>query len=220
MATLEASVAQNSLPRRVLDGRGLSAVGLEWKLSMAVELTKKRFTADDYQRMGQAGILSEDDRVELIDGDVVAMTPIGPRHNAAVNRANRAMMTAVGDTAIVQVQGSVRLGLYHEPQPDLVLLRPQADYYSLRLPGPSDIFLVVEVAESSIDYDREVKARVYAESGVREYWLVDLNDNLVLSHAALADGVYRTHQRHHRGESLRPEALPACVIAVDALLAG
>lgn len=76
---------------------------------MPVELIKRRFTADEYQRMGQAGILSEDDRVELIDGEVVAMTPIGPRHNAAVNRANRAMMTAVGDTAIVQVRGSVRL---------------------------------------------------------------------------------------------------------------
>jgi len=186
---------------------------------MPVELTKRRFTADDYQRMGQAGILSEDDRVELIDGEVVAMTPIGPRHNAAVNRANRAMVTAVGDTAIVQVQGSVRLGLYHEPQPDLVLLRPQADYYASRLPGPSDILLVVEVAESSIDYDREVKARLYAESGVREYWLVDLNDNLVFSHSTPEGGTYRTLRRYRRGQSLAPEALPDCVIAVDALLA-
>jgi len=186
---------------------------------MPVELTKRRFTADDYQRMGQAGILSEDDRVELIDGEVVAMTPIGPRHNAAVNRANRAMVTAVGDTAIVQVQGSVRLGLYHEPQPDLVLLRPQADYYASRLPGPADILLVVEIAESSIDYDREVKARLYAESGVREYWLVDLNDNVVFAHSTAESGTYRSPQRYRRGQSLRPEALPDCAIAVDALLA-
>lgn len=186
---------------------------------MPVELMKRRFSADDYQRMGQAGILSEDDRVELIDGEVVAMTPIGPRHNAAVNRANRAMMTAVGDTAIVQVQGSVRLGHYHEPQPDLVLLRPQADYYASRLPGPADILLVVEIAESSIDYDREVKARLYAESGVLEYWLVDLNDNLVFAHSTPEHGSYRSLQRHHRGQSLAPHALPDCVMAVDTLLA-
>lgn len=186
---------------------------------MPVELVKRRFTADDYQRMGQAGILSEDDRVELIDGEVVAMTPIGPRHNAAVNRANRAMMTAVGDRAIVQVQGSVRLGLYHEPQPDLVLLRPQADYYASRLPGPADILLVVEIAESSIDYDREVKARLYAESGVREYWLVDLNDNLVFAHSTPESGAYRGLQRYHRGQSLAPHALPDCVMAVETLLA-
>ncbi|MGH9254042.1 MAG: Uma2 family endonuclease [Vicinamibacterales bacterium] len=186
---------------------------------MPVALTKRRFTADDYQRMGQAGILSKDDRVELIAGEVVAMTPIGPRHNAAVNRATRAMVTLVGDKAIVQVQGSVRLDLYHEPQPDLVLLRPRADYYASRLPGPADIFLVVEVAESSIDYDREVKARLYAELGVQEYWLVDLNENLVSSHSKPEGGSYLSLQRHHRGQSLAPSALPDCVIAVDGLLA-
>lgn len=186
---------------------------------MPVEVMKRRFTADDYQRMGQAGILSEDDRVELIDGEVVAMTPIGPRHTAAVNRANRALMTAVGDKAIVQVQGSVRLGVYHEPQPDLVLLRPQADYYASRLPGPADILLVVEIAESSIDYDRQVKARLYAESGVQEYWLVDLNDNLVFSHSTPEGSTYRSLGRHQRGQSLAPEELPDCVVAVEVLLA-
>jgi Uma2 family endonuclease len=186
---------------------------------MPVELTKRRFTADDYQRMGQAGILSEGDRVELIAGEVVTMTPIGPRHNAAVNRATRAMVTAVGDSAIVQVQGSIRLDLYDEPQPDLVLLRPRADYYASRLPGPADIFLVVEIAESSIDYDREVKARLYAESGIQEYWLVDLNENTVFCHSASEGGSYRSLQRYHRGRTLAPQALPDRVIAVDMLLA-
>ena len=186
---------------------------------MAVELTKRRFTADDYQRMGQAGILPEGDRVELIAGEIVAMTPIGPRHNAAVNRATRALVTAVGDTAIVQVQGSVRLDLYHEPEPDLVLLRPRADFYASRLPGPADILLIVEVAESSIDYDREIKARLYAELWVREYWLADLNENLVFSYSAPEDGTYLSLQRCHRGQSITPHMLPDCVIAVDALLA-
>lgn len=186
---------------------------------MALELIKRRFTADDYQRMGQVGILSEGDRVELIDGEIVAMTPIGPRHNAAVNRANRALVTAVGEKAIVQVQGSVRLDRYHEPEPDLVLLRPRTDYYAARLPGPSDIILIVEMAESSIEYDREIKARLYAQLGIREYWVADLNENLVFCHRAPEDGTYRALQRHYRGQSIAPQMLPDCVIAVDLLLA-
>ncbi|MBY0496036.1 MAG: Uma2 family endonuclease, partial [Cyanobacteria bacterium] len=97
---------------------------------MPIELLKRRFDADEYQRMGQAGILTEDDRVELINGEIITMTPIGPRHNAAVNRANRAMVNAVGDRAIVQVQGSVRLDVWSEPEPDLVLLRPVPDFYA------------------------------------------------------------------------------------------
>jgi len=180
---------------------------------------KRRFTADDYRRMGQAGILSEDDRVELIGGEVVAMTPISPRHNAAVNRATRAMVIAVGDRAIVQVQGSVRLDLYHEPQPDVVLLRPQTDYYASRLPGPPDILLVVEIAESSLEYDREVKARIYAEVGIPEFWLADLNASLVSCYSAPQDGSYRTLRQHRRGDSIAPQMCPDCVVLVDVLLA-
>jgi len=187
---------------------------------MPVEITRRRFTADDYQRMGRVGILSEDDRVELIAGEIVAMTPIGPRHNAAVNRATRAMMAAVGDKAIVQVQGSVRLDLYHEPQPDLVLLRPQADDYASRLPGPKDILLIVEVADSPSDYDRNVKSRVYAEAGIGEYWLADLAENAVFVYSGPQGGAYVSLAQHHPGQSIAPQALPDAVVAVQMLLAG
>src|ERR1044071_1275575 len=146
---------------------------------MAVAVSKRRFTADDYQRMGQAGILLPEDHVELIDGEVVTMSPIGPRHCAAVDRSNRAFVTGAGDAAIVRVQGSVRLDFYTEPEPDVVLLRPRADFYATRHPGAPEILLIVEVAESSIDYDREVKTSVYARAGVREYWIADLNDDRV-----------------------------------------
>lgn len=186
---------------------------------MTVEITKRLFDVDDYHRMAQAGILSEDDRVELIDGEIVAMTPIGPRHNAAVNRANRALVTAVGDQAIVQVQGSVRLGRHQEPQPDLVLLQPQPDFYASRLPGPRDIVLIVEVAESSLEYDREVKSRIYAEAGVGEYWVVDLDRRSVSCCRAPGRGAYQAIRDYRAGQSIAPEALPQCVIPVDALLA-
>lgn len=115
---------------------------------MPVEIARHRFDVDEYHRMAEAGILARGDRVELIDGEIVAMTPIGPRHNAAVNRANRALVGAVGDLAIVQVQGSVRLDRSHEPQPDLLLLCPAPDFYASRLPGPADVLLVIEIGRN------------------------------------------------------------------------
>lgn len=186
---------------------------------MPVEITKRLFDADEYHRMARAGILSEDDRVELINGEIIAMTPIGPRHNAAVDRAVRALVAAVGDQAIVRVQGSVRLDRFREPQPDFVLLRPEPDFYASRLPGPSDIFLIIEIAESSLEYDREVKSRVYAESGVHEYWLVDLDARLLSCYTEPQGRAYQRIKQYHAGQSLASEALPQCVVPVDALLA-
>ena len=184
---------------------------------MPVAVIRRRFTADDYQRMGQAGILRRDDHVELIDGEIIAMTPIGPRHCASVDRANRAFVMKAGDSAIVRVQGSVRLDLYSEPEPDLVLLRPRVDFYASAHPGPADILLIVEVAESSIEYDREVKAHVYARSGVYEYWLADLNENVVLRYSSPDNGAYQNVRRYTRGQSLAPHLLPECIISITDL---
>ena len=186
---------------------------------MAVEINKRRFTAYDYQRMGQTGILSEDDRVELIDGEVVAMTPLGPRHCAAVDRATHALVSQVGDQAIVRVQGAVRLDLYHEPQPDLVLLRPKSDFYASGHPGPPDILLIIEIADSSFAYDRDMKGPIYARLGIREYWLADLNENLLSCHADPRQGAYRRVRHYRRGESVAPELLPECVVTADVFLA-
>jgi Uma2 family endonuclease len=117
------------------------------------------------------------------------------------------------------VQGSVRLNLYNEPEPDIVLLRPRADFYASRLPGPADILLIIEIAESSIDYDREVKARVYAGAGVPEYWLADLTRNLVTCYSDPAGAAYRNVRACHTGQSIAPGLLADCTIEVDVLLA-
>lgn len=187
---------------------------------MQAVVSRRRFTVDDYHRMVEAGILSERERVELIDGEVVAMTPIGPRHNACVDRALRAFVTSVGDNAIVRVQGSVRLDYYREPQPDLALLRPQTDFYASALPGPADIFLLIEIAESSLDYDRDLKARIYADAGILEYWLVDLSDNVLSCYSKPLGGTYQSVRNYHRGQFVAPELLPEHPLAVDVLLAG
>jgi hypothetical protein len=169
--------------------------------------------------MASAGILSERDRVELIEGEILAMTPIGPPHGAAVDRANRAMVTAAGDRAIVRVQGSVRLDAHSEPQPDLVLLRPKDDYYATELPGPQDIFLIVEVAQSSVEYDRTVKARLYAAHAIPEYWVADLEHECVFVHTEARAGASRTTRELQRGQSMAPILLPDCRVEIDALLA-
>ena len=185
---------------------------------MATSVTRKRFTADEYQRMGQVGILREGDRVELIDGEIVAMTPIGTRHNASVARANRALVRAAGDDAIVLPQGSVRLDLYSEPQPDLVLLRPQSDFYASRHAGPGDILLVIEIADSSIRYDQDVKAPLYAGVRIPEYWLIDLNADVVWRYSSPDQDTYRRVEQYHRGQSMAPTLLSTCVVDVDVFL--
>src|SRR5262245_1271212 len=182
---------------------------------MAVALQKRRFTADEFLRMAQVGILCEDDRLELIDGEVVEMSPIGLAHLAAVSSANRALVMATGVTAIVQPPGAMRLDLYHEPEPDLALLKPRADFYVSRRPGPADVLLVIEVADSSLDYDRDVKAPLYARAGIPEYWLGDLNAGVVERYLSPDRGAYRRVEQLRPGQSVAPQLLPACVVAVD-----
>jgi Uma2 family endonuclease len=185
---------------------------------MDVAVSRRRITVHDYHRMGDAGILSPTDRVELIDGEIVAKPVIGPRHGACVDRTNRALTTAVGTSAIVRVQGAVRLDLFHEPEPNIVLLRPRDDFYASAHPGHADILLVIEFAESSIDYDRDVKAHVYAKARVVEYWLVDLNEDVVHVHTGPANAVYRSVITCRREQSIAPRALPSCPIAALDLL--
>src|SRR5438552_12280642 len=139
-----------------------------------VEVRRRRFTVEEYHRMAEAGILSEDDRVELIEGEIVQMSPIGPRHSACVDRLNALFTSRLRRRAIVRVQNPIVLSRWTEPQPDLTLLRPRADFYAERHPGPADVLLAVEVAETSGVYDRGTKLALYARARIPEVWLVDV----------------------------------------------
>ena len=185
---------------------------------MSTEVRKRLFNVHDYHRMGDAGILSERDRVELIYGEILAMSPIGSPHGAAVDRANRAMVNITGVQAIIRVQGSVRLDDYNEPEPDIVLLRPTEDFYASQLPGPPDILLIVEMAESSLEYDRTLKSRLYAETGIPEYWIADLQHDCVLAYSDPREKSYRVVRQFHRGDFITPQLLSACRIPIDVLL--
>lgn len=185
---------------------------------MAVEVSRRRFTADEYQAMGRAGILREDDRVELIDGEVLAMSPIGPPHTGTVNRLTRLFSVRVGETAIVQVQLPVRLDPHSEPQPDLVLLKPRADFYGTAAAAPDDILLAVEVAQSSLAFDRGIKADLYARRNVAEYWIVDLVHGTVIRHIDPAGGRYRQVAVVPPDEPFAPALIPACVVTTRDIL--
>jgi Uma2 family endonuclease len=185
---------------------------------MSIETSKRRFTVHDYHKMVDAGILTEDDRVELIHGEILAMSPIGPRHSAAVLRANQALVKLVAGAAIVGVQGSIRLDEYDEPQPDIYLLRSKEDFYASGHAGPPDIFLIIEMADSSLEYDQGLKLRLYAETGVPEYWVADIRNDGLITYSDLFKNAYSTVRQFGRGDTVRPHLLSDCLIPVDVLL--
>ncbi len=185
---------------------------------MPVQLLKRSFTVEEYHRMVQAGILTEDDRVELIEGEIVTMTPIGSKHAACVNRLTRLLSDQVGRRAILSVQNPINLGERSEPQPDLALLRVRPDFYASAHPEPPDVLLVVEVAETSADVDREVKGPLYARAGILEVWLVDLAGECVEVSQEPAPQGYQQIQRVRRGQRVTPQAIPDLELAVDDIL--
>jgi Uma2 family endonuclease len=135
---------------------------------------RRKLSLTDFHRMGEAGILRENDRVELIQGELIEMAPIGSRHMATVTRLTRVLIEALGSNAIVSPQNPIALPPDSEPQPDIALLKPRTDYYEASLPEPPDVLLVIEVADTTLAYDRDVKLPLYAQQGIPEVWLIDL----------------------------------------------
>jgi len=186
---------------------------------MSTRRATRPFTVDEYYRMAQAGILGEDDRVELLDGEIVRITPIGSRHSACVDRLVRKFTEIPEERAIVRVQNPLRLSQHSEPQPDLCLVRPRPDYYSSAHPRPGDAFLVVEVAETSFESDRDLKIPLYARAGVPEVWLVDLEGRRVHVFRGPSGDGYRSAVKMGPGELVVPQAFPELTIPVDEILA-
>jgi hypothetical protein len=185
---------------------------------MAVQILRRRFTVDDYHLMAQAGVLKEDDRVELIEGEIVEMSPIGSRHAACVKRLNRFLSQQVGQHALIGAQDPVYLGEHSEPQPDIALLRLRDDFYATAHPGPADVLLLIEVADTSIEYDREVKVPLYARAGIVEVWLVNVAAENIEVYRGVAPEGYRQVRVLHQEERLAPEALPNLELSAGEIL--
>jgi len=180
-------------------------------------IRRHRYTVDEYRRMGEAGILGEDDRVELIEGEVIEMAPIGTVHAGTVDYLVGVLLRGVGDRAIVRSQNPVALGSRSEPQPDLTLLQPRPDFYRSRHPTPADVFLVVEVADTTQRYDRQVKLPLYARHGIPEVWIVDLESNaLHVFRDPSADG-YRSEARVADLGAVPVKGIPGITVDLRAL---
>jgi Uma2 family endonuclease len=185
---------------------------------MAVEPKRRKFTTDEYEWMGRVGILREDDRVELIDGEVVEMAPIGPGHASRVKRSAAKLHKRFGDVAVVSVQDPIVVSRHNEPEPDLALLRPRVDFYELAHPTASDVLLVVEVADSTLAYDRGVKTGIYAAAVIPETWVLNVPDGVLHVYREPVEGEYRVVQTFRRGEKVAPLAFPDREIDVAELL--
>jgi Uma2 family endonuclease len=185
---------------------------------MSVQVERRIFTVDEYHRMAEAGILSEDDRVELIDGEIIKMSPIGNRHVACVNRLNAVLTSKIDQAAIVSVQNPFAVDDYSEPQPDLVVLKWREDFYEQSLATAREVLLIIEVADTSLKYDRNVKVPAYARAGVPEVWIADLAGDGIEAYSEPVSGVYRKVRWASRGQTLRPEQLPGISIGVDEIL--
>lgn len=198
-----------------MEGRSCTRGARRWR--HPAPGTRHRFTVEDYHRMVDAGVLQESSRVELLDGEVLVMAPIGRRHSASVMRLTR-YFSAVAGRAIVSAQGPCRLDLWSEPQPDVLLLAEREDFYAEGHAGPEDILLLVEVSHSTLRFDREVKLPKYAQTGVAEFWIVGIEADHVEVYTDPVDDHYARKEIHSRGGEIRPRAFPDFPVPVEAIL--
>ncbi len=184
---------------------------------MVTQLLKRQFSIQDYHQMVVAGILSEDERVELIQGEIIKMSPIGIRHASCVNRLLKLFSQSLGDRATVIVQNPVVLNNFSEPQPDVALLKPREDFYATGHPQPQDILLLVEVADTTIESDRAIKIPLYASSGITEVWLIDVNEQVIEVFREPTDNSYQNIQKFLQGE-IFVQAFPDIRFAIERIL--
>jgi len=165
--------------------------------------------------MGEAGVFSPDVRVELIEGEIIDMSPIGDRHAACVDALDELVRGALGRTVSVRAQGPITLDARSEPQPDISILKRRDDFYRDGKPRPEDVLLLIEVSDSTLAYDRQVKVPLYARAGIPEVWIVNINDERVETFAGPSGGAYQTTATFSRGEEVQSRSLAALRLKVS-----
>jgi len=184
---------------------------------MAAVVERRLFTREEYHTMRQAGILTQEERVELLEGEVVRKMPCGPSHASVVKRLNKALSTLVGREALVSIRDPLDLDEYSEPEPDVMLLRPRADFYSHAHPSPGDVLLVIEVCDSSLATDRDGKLPLYAQHAIPEVWLVDIEQRQVIVFRNPSGGRFTEERIHRSGDALSIPGLPNQSLALSEL---
>lgn len=175
---------------------------------------RHKLSVEDYHKLGEVGVLTEDSRVELIDGELIDMAPIGGPHMRLVNRLNRLLVRTVGDLGEVSVQNPVTLPPRSEPQPDVTILKPSMDSAASVVPGPDDVLLLIEVADSTLSYDRNTKLKLYARAGIVESWIVNVPSRCVEVYREPTPDGYSRQLELRSNDTISPLALPTIKISV------
>lgn len=188
-------------------------------------LPRKKFPLEEYHQIIASGVLREDYLIEFINGEIFEMSPVGFRHASCVNKLNQLLSLKLGNKVIISVQNPIKLNDNSEPQPDIVLLKPRPDFYAIQHPTPEDIFLLIEVADSSIEYDRAAclwhrsfKIPIYAENKIQEVWLIDLNQNLLEVYQNPQKNYYQNITKLSSEDSLTLSQPEVITIALDRIL--
>jgi len=185
---------------------------------MTVQILRKKFTVGQYHQMIESGILTDRDRVELLQGEIIEMSPIGMQHAACVDRLNELLVRELVGRAIVRVQNPIQLGTRSEPQPDFAILQRRPDFYANSHPQPQDVFALIEVSDTTVEFDRTVKVPIYAKDNIAEVWIVDLNAAAVQIYREPSESGYQQLQTFRRGQTIAFQAFTDIQFAVDQLL--
>jgi len=179
---------------------------------------KRCFSAEEYHRMGESGIFRENEQVELIKGEIFRMSPIGTDHAACVDRLNRILHLTLGESWIIRVQNPVSVSGDSEPEPDISVVKFHPQFYARHHPEPKDIGMIIEVSDTSLEYDRQIKLPLYAKSGISEVWIVNLKEGCVEIHSSPGEHGYELCRKHYRGSQLRSPSFPDLKLSTEDLL--
>lgn len=182
------------------------------------KIVPKRFRVEDFRKMTEVGILPEESGWEIIDGYLIDKMSIGSKHASVVRRLSKYLERNLGDIVQVSGQNPIHIDEYNEPEPDIALLQPRADFYAESHPTPTDVLLLIEVSDSTVEYDREVKKKLYAESGIREFWIVNLKDETIETFTQPKNGVYYSARILEKGEIVESILIESLTIEVGEIL--
>ncbi|MGP1386461.1 MAG: Uma2 family endonuclease [Thainema sp.] len=185
---------------------------------MTVPILRKKFTVGQYHQMIESGILTDRDRVELLQGEIIEKSPIGMQHAACVDRMNELLVRELVGRAIVRVQNPIQLSTRSEPQPDFAILQRRSDFYANGHPQPQDVFALIEVSDTTIEFDHTVKVPIYAKDNIAEVWIVDLNAEAVQIYREPSEAGYQQLQTCRRGQAIAFQAFTDIQFTVDQLL--
>lgn len=177
-----------------------------------------RFSVQEYHRMAESGVLQPDERVELLEGQIIQMAAKGTAHSAAVSRIEKLLRNRLGDRGLLRFQDPVRLNDYSEPEPDVAVVHPDPSYYEDHHPTPEEVFWLIEVSDSTLKFDCEVKAPAYSRSGIQEYWVLDVNDRKLHVYRLPSATGYQSETILSEALTIAPVAFSDCTIAIQEML--